>query len=136
VSFFNTPSPMVNLFITKALVRSSQISQCFLRPWRHLWTTHNYNHLHIFFRDLRVLNSPIISLTMGRRISTLKTRGFLSSIPLVRAIPEERLAEPITIYFEHKPGPNATMSTGANAICVLWVTFFADILEFLNNDTT
>ena len=74
------------------------------------------------FRDVRVLNSPIISLTMGRRVSTLKTRGFLSSIPLIRAIAEERLAEPITIYFEHKPGPNATQTTGANAVCVLWVT--------------
>ena len=94
----------------------------------------NYQHVDFCFRDVRVLNSPIISLTMGRRVSTLKTRGFLSSIPLVRAIPEERLAEPITIYFEHKPGPNATLTTGANAVCVLWVTFLLMSTSSAKND--
>ena len=88
----------------------------------------------LFFRIAGVFNSPIISLSMGRRVSSVKMRGgFLSSIPLIRAIPEERLSEPITIFFKHKQGPNATLTTGANAVCVLWViqplTFFWENFE-------
>jgi len=55
---------------------------------------------------------------MGRRVSNVKVHGsFLSSTPLVRAVPDEKLPEPITVLFEHKSLHGRKLT---NPNCLRW----------------